>query len=219
MRTIRFWSGAAMAAATLAAASLQAQEVNLAATLTTSQEPSVNLTTGPANDGAPRPVPNGFATFTLNAAQTQLAMSVTIFGIDVTGTQSAITNDNLLNAHIHCCAALAVPPATAGVRWGFFGSPDNDITPKQLVVTPFVGSLGGTFTSVWDLPEGNAGTTLATNLPGILAGQSYINFHTVQNPGGEIRGQIAVVPEPSTYALMATGLAGVALSAWRRRRA
>jgi hypothetical protein len=101
------------------------------------------------------------------------------------------------------------------VRWGFFGSPDNDNNPDNLVVTPFATGLGGTFSSVWNLPEGNAGTTLATNLPGILAGQSYINFHTVQFSGGEIRGQIAV-PEPST-ALVGCALLGI-IGVSRRKR-
>jgi len=65
----------------------------------------------------------------------------------------------------------------------------------------------------WDLPEGNT-TTLAAQLPNILAGNSYINFHTVQFPGGEIRGQINQVPGPANLILIGAGLAG--LVAWRR---
>jgi len=61
-----------------------------------------------------------------------------------------------------------------------FGSPDNDIAPDNLMVTPFASGVGGTFSSTWDLNEGNAGTTLAAQLPNILAGRSYINFHTVR---------------------------------------
>jgi hypothetical protein len=183
----------------------------LIANLTHDQEPGAGpLTT---STGGPRPLSFGTATFVLNDAMTELSMSVTVFNIDVTGTQTADTFDNLLNAHIHCCA----PPGTnAGVRWGFLGAPDNDNNPDNLVVTPFATGVGGTFTSIWNQPEGNAGTTLTTNLPGILAGQSYINFHTVQFTGGEIRGQIEVVPEPSTMLLIGSGLAGAI--ARRRRR-
>jgi hypothetical protein len=44
------------------------------------------------------------------------------------------------------------------------------------------------------MTEGN-NTTLTDQLPNILAGQSYINFHTRRLPGGEIRGQIEENPQ------------------------
>jgi hypothetical protein len=75
-----------------------------------------------------------------------------------------------------------------------------------VVVSAFPNAVGGTVSGKWDAPEGN-GTTLAAQLPSILSGNSYINFHTVQFPGGALRGQILpVVPEPGTLALLATAL-------------
>jgi hypothetical protein len=164
--------------------------------------------------GLPRPLAYGVGTVVLNSAQTALTMSVTIYNIDVTGTQTADTYDNLTAAHIHVGAA---PGSNAPVRWGFFGTPDNDTNPSDLVIDPFANGVGGTFTSVWNLEEGNAGTTLATNLPAILAGLSYVNFHTVQFPGGELRGQIFLVPEPASVLAMGIGLAGIGLLGLRRR--
>ena len=61
-------------------------------------------------------------------------------------------------------------------------------------------------------------TTLVAQLANILGGQSYINFHTVQFAGGEIRGNIGAVPEPSTWAMMIMGFAGVSFMAYRRRK-
>ena len=56
----------------------------------------------------------------------------------------------------------------------------------------------------------------------LLSDLTYFNVHSNIFPGGEIRGQIVVVPEPSTLTLFATvfAMVGVALgvTALRRRR-
>ncbi len=43
----------------------------------------------------------------------------------------------------------------------------------------------------------------------------YVNVHTTAFPGGEIRGQLAPVPEPGSWAMLAAGLG---LLGWRLRR-
>jgi hypothetical protein len=53
----------------------------------------------------------------------------------------------------------------------------------------------------------------STQAAELLAGRYYINVHTANNGGGEIRGNI-VVPEPSGIALLGLGIIGLA----RRRR-
>jgi len=186
-------------------------QIDLFANLTNSQETALTVPTLSA--GGPRATSFGNATFQLNAAGTQLSFLATIYNIDVTGTQTADVNDNLTAAHIHVGAFLG---ANAGVRWGFFGAPLNNNNPSDGGFTPFASGVGGTFSGTWDAPEGN-NTTLAAQLAGILGGQAYINFHTTQFAGGEIRGQIAVVPEPETVALTAAGLALLALMQKRRR--
>ena len=186
----------------------------LFANLTTSQEvpPTVPTTA----TGAPRPISFGTATFVLNTAQTAMTFSATIFNIDFTGTQTTDINDNLVAAHIHAGPAVA-PGVNGPVVWGFFGTPFNDNNPNDVVNTPFATGVGGTISGKWDAPEGNA-TTLTAQVANILGGHSYINFHTNQFTGGEIRGAINVVPEPSTLMLFSVGAVILGSLGWLRRR-
>src|SRR6185295_11082429 len=101
-----------------------------------------------------------------------------------TGAQTAVTNDNLTAAHIH--AGPSVTPAVNGpVVRGFFGAPLTDNNPNDVVTTP--AGVGGTISGKWDPPEGN-GTTFAAQLANLKEGRAYINFHTTQFGGGEVRG-------------------------------
>ena len=147
-------------------------------------------------DGGQENPPNGstakgYAAFFLNQEGTALRFFVTVTGLDFTGTQTADPSDDLLNAHIHAPAPRGM---NASVRFGFFGTPFNDINPNDVVVTPFTSGVGGTIFSKWDRDEGN-NTTLTAQLQNIINGLSYINFHTRRIPGGEIRGQIEENPQ------------------------
>ena len=188
----------------------------LTATLNNASENPPTVPTTAA--GLPRPASFGTASFFIDSAATFMTFTATIFNIDVNGLQTPNDiNDNLTNAHIHA-GPLVTPTTNAGVVWGFFGSPLNDTAPNDFVFTPFATGVGGTFSGKWDLLEGN-NTNLTAQLPNILAGRAYINFHTAQFTGGEIRGNIvAAIPEPETYALMLGGLAFVAGVARRRHR-
>jgi uncharacterized protein (TIGR03118 family) len=173
--------------ALLASAGLSPSEVRLFdVSMTNDQE---NPAANPTNtDGTPRPASFGTARLQFNSAQTAMTLTCTVNNIDFTGSQSPDTNDNLTAAHIH--AGAAVTPMTNGsVVFGFIGTPFNDNNPNDAVVTPFSSGVGGSARAKWDAPEGN-GTTLAAQLSNLREGRAYVNFHTVQFGGGEIRGNI-----------------------------
>lgn len=90
--------------------------------------------------------------------------------------------ENVTMAHIHLAPAGVNGPVVA---WLY---PDGP--PAQLIPGRFNGILGeGVITSA-DLVGPLAGMTLADLVNAIKAGNTYVNVHTSQYPGGEIRGQI-----------------------------
>ena len=74
----------------------------------------------------------------------------------------------------------------------------------------YTAATSGTVTGVWDIPS-------QALLDDLFAGRLYVNLHSTTYPGGELRGQLAPIPEPSIFALAlgALALGGVL---WRRRR-
>ena len=124
---------------------------------------------------------------------------------------------NTTASHIHCCTT-SPNVLTAGVATNtpsFTGFP--------------LGVTAGTYDHTFDMTlassynaafvTGNGGTVgSAYNafLAGIAAEKSYFNIHTSFAPGGEIRGFLHLVPEPSSFMLALFGVAG--LFARRRKR-
>jgi CHRD domain len=69
--------------------------------------------------------------------------------------------------------------------------------------------------------EGGLAQAEAALIAGIENGQSYLNIHTMFNPGGEIQGQLLPItelpiPEPATLVLVGSPLVGFVLIRLRR---
>lgn len=172
-----------------------------------------NILTYDANLSGPAESPpnaspgTGFATVSYDNSAHTLSINLSFSGLLGTTTAS----------HIH--AATVVPgTGTAGVA----------TTTPYFAGFP-IGVTSGTYNNVLDLtlassynPAYNGGGSPASDEAALAAAmaadEAYLNIHTTVVPGGEIRGFLVLVPEPSSMALL--GLAGGALAwALRRRKA
>ncbi len=125
---------------------------------------------------------------------------------------------NVTAAHIHGATAIA-GTGTAGV-----------ITQTPTFSGFPTGATSGTYTNTFDLTlassynaayiTANGGTVSGALNAFVLAAQSgkaYLNIHTTSFPGGEIRGFLTAVPEPSSVALVGLVLGGIAVR-YRQRK-
>jgi CHRD domain-containing protein/PEP-CTERM motif-containing protein len=109
-------------------------------------------------------------------------------------------------------ANLSTPINDAHIHWGPPGVAGPVLLPLALPPSPSnSGTLIGTLTSSDLHPDPVHGiASLQDVVNAGLGGNLYVNVHSVDLPNGEIRGQLAPVPEPSTYALLLLGLVGTA---------
>jgi hypothetical protein len=75
----------------------------------------------------------------------------------------------------------------------------------------------GAATGTFSVPGGS--TLSMANVTNAINGQVYINLNSSVFPSGEIRGQLFVVPEPSTFVLGALGLIAMFAARKKLRRA
>lgn len=112
---------------------------------------------------------------------------------------------SFMNAHIH---GQALPGSNAGVVFGLLSNAD---AAGPVMVGSFV--IPNSYALV-----GSNKAASAADAINAAPWMYYVNLHTNAYPGGEIRGQLAPVPEPSTYAMLLAGLGVVGFLAGRRRR-
>jgi hypothetical protein len=65
---------------------------------------------------------------------------------------------------------------------------------------------------------GSVAMAEATLFAGMEAGDAYLNIHTQRFMGGEIRGLLPAVPLPGALPLFASGLVGLGLLGWRKKK-
>lgn len=123
---------------------------------------------------------------------------------------------NVTAAHVHCCAAAPTNVGVATQTPSFPGFPSGVTSGSynQAFDLDALGTYNPAFVTANGGTAQGARTALLTALDG---GQAYFNIHTTFAPGGEIRGQFALIPEPASWALMIAGfgIAGTAIR-WRR---
>jgi hypothetical protein len=156
----------------------------------------------------------GFATVDYNNVAHTLTVDVTFSGLLGTTTAS----------HIHAPTLDPFPQAVTGLETAGVATTTPTFAGFPLGVT------SGTYHNVLDLTlsssynpsyvTANGGTTAtaeAALTSAIASGKAYWNIHTSVVGGGEIRGFLLPVPEPSTLTLAGLGLAGMVAFARRRR--
>lgn len=125
---------------------------------------------------------------------------------------------NTTTAHIHCCTAMpntgtaGVALATGGILPGFpLGVTSGSYS--RLIDLTLTTNYGGAFLTA---SGGTAAGAEARLISQLTAGTAYFNIHSSTFGGGEIRAFVTVVPEPTTWGLMALGLAAVGVAARKR---
>lgn len=196
VRSIGVLVRSAAAAALLVASAAQATITVYNANLSGPNESPPNVSPGTGN-----------AVVTIDDVLNTMRVQVNFSGL-TTGTTAS---------HIHAATAApftgtAIVATTTPTFPGFplgvtSGTYDNlfDLLTASTYNSAFVTAHGGTTASARDALLG-----------AMASGEAYLNIHTSQFPGGEIRGFLVAVPEPASWAMMLIGLCGVGLLLRRR---
>ena len=105
---------------------------------------------------------------------------------------------------------VSVSSASAIITDFTFFDGMNGSNAGALYSLSFSGTTSGSLTGAWVLPDQDA-------YDGLFDGETYVNLHSTSYGGGELRGQLIQVPEPSAYAAL-IGLVSLGVAFQRRRR-
>jgi hypothetical protein len=162
---------------------------------------------GPSESPANASPGTGFTTVDVDTTANTMHVHIDFSGLSGTTTASLIHSATLIPLTGTAGVATTVPTFVdfpIGVTSGTYDR-TLDLTLDSSYNPAFVTANGGT----------TASAEVAL-LAGIAAGEAYLNIHTDVFPGGEIRGFLIPVPEPSTETLGV--LVFIGLAAWGCRR-
>ena len=149
----------------------------------------------------------GFAIVTINTLAQTIEVNVTFSGL-TSGNTSTL---------IHCCTAT---PGTgnagvASITPNFAGFPSG--VTSGSIDRVFDLTASSTYNPAFVTAEGSVANAETALLAGLADGEAYLNIHTTNFPGGEIRGFFSPAaavgtPEPSSLGLFSVGLLALAIA-------
>jgi hypothetical protein len=148
----------------------------------------------------------GFADLTLDTVAQTLQGHIVFSGL----------TSNTTAAHIHCCLASPFQSANVGVATlvpAFPGFPLGVTSGVDDFILDL--SSASAYNPAFVTAQGGLANAEAAFIAGLLSGRTYLNIHTVNFGGGEIRG---IIPEPMTISLLLLGLSAAGFLSRRRRR-
>jgi hypothetical protein len=150
------------------------------------------------------------------------ARAVTLFDATILGVNQFPVNGSAATGYGTVLLNDAMDQITVNESWAGLSAP---ATASHIHTAP-AGTNGPVTFPFAGVPHVTSGSITeqvfainATQLANLQAGNMYFNIHTSTYPGGEIRGQIAPVPEPGSMALLLSAGPGALLMLRRRRNA